>query len=61
MYRDTINERSHQEQLSGAMCDNCGLPATKWFGSTSVRICNSSKCRDKFQKEMDEICSKDED
>lgn len=60
MYRDTVNETSHQEHLSGAKCDNCGKPAIRWFGSTSVRICDDLQCRARYQTEWDTALS-DED
>ena len=54
LYNDTVNEHSHQDGLKDAKCDNCGKPATRWFGSTSVRICNDVKCRERYQEEWNE-------
>ena len=53
LYSDTVNELSHQEGLKNAVCDNCGEPAKRWFGSTSVRICNNPDCRERYQREWD--------
>lgn len=60
-YRDTVNENSHQDLLKDAKCDNCGKPATRWFGSTSVRICDSQYCRERYQQEWNAISSSNDD
>lgn len=40
-------------------CDaRCGDISTRWFGHTSVRICENPACRDYFQRDYDEVIEK---